>query len=474
MFERQKISPLYTDLYQLTMAQAYFMNQKADTPACFDYFFRKTPYNGGYMVFAGLQELLELIAGLKFEKDDIDFLHHEGFDRNFLDHLESFSFKGNIHSVQEGDLVFPNEPIVRVDGGLLETQLIETLLLNVLNFQSLIATKAARIRQVAKDKTVTDFGLRRAQSYGGIMASRAAIIGGFNSTSNVFAAHKYDIPCAGTMAHSFIECFASEIEAFRAYARVFPDSCILLVDTYNTLKNGIPNAIIVAKELEKKGFKLKGVRLDSGDLAYISKKTREMLDKAGLEYVKIVVSNQLDEYVVKSLLEQGAPIDIFGIGTNLVTGSPDSAVDGVYKLAEAGKQPTLKISENIQKVTLPAKKHILRYYNSDGQFYGDAVALIDEKNPEKMYHPFEKNKSIKLKNCKSELLTKPVMQNGRIVTDQQKISEINDYLEHRLSLLPEEHKRFDFPHIYKVGISKALMNLRDEIILKYQPDRGND
>ncbi len=396
MFDKQKISPLYTDLYQLTMAKAYFMNQKADTTACFDYFFRKTPFSGGYLVFAGLQELLELIAELRFEKNDIDFLHKSGFESDFLDYLSSFQFNGDIHSVQEGDVVFPFEPILRVEGSLIETQLIETLLLNVLNFQSLIATKASRIRHIAKNKILSDFGLRRAQSYGGIMASKAALVGGFNSTSNVFAARKYNIPSAGTMAHSYIECFKTELEAFRAYAKVFPESCILLVDTYNTLRKGIPNAITVAKELEKKGYKLKGIRLDSGDLAYLSKRARKMLNDEGLDYVKIAVSNQLDEYVIKSLLEQNAPVDIFGVGTSLITGSPDGAVDGVYKLAEAGETPKLKISENIQKITLPGKKQIVRYYNGYGQFYGDAIAMVGEKTPNKMYHPFEKNKSVNL------------------------------------------------------------------------------
>ncbi len=468
MFDKQKISPLYTDLYQLTMAKAYFKHQKADTSACFDYFFRKLPFKGGYMVFAGLQELLELIAELRFEKDDIDFLHRSGFESDFLDHLSTFSFSGDIYSVQEGDVVFPFEPIVRVEGNLIETQLIETLLLNVLNYQSLIATKAARIRQVAKDKVLSDFGLRRAQSYGGIMASRAAIIGGFNSTSNVIAARKYNIPHAGTMAHSFIECFESELEAFRAYASVFPNSCVLLVDTYDTLNKGVPNAIIVAKELEKKGYKLKGIRLDSGDLAYLSKRAREILDKEGLNYVPVVVSNQLDENVIKSLFEQKAPIDIFGVGTNLVTGNPDGAVDGVYKLCETDGIPKLKISENIQKITLPGKKQIIRYYNGKNLFYGDAITLVNEKIPEKMFHPFEKSKSVSLTNFKTEPLTIPVMKNGNRVIETQDVKNINEYLKYRLSLLPDEHKRFDFPHIYKVGISKTLMDLREETILKYQ------
>jgi len=305
------------------------------------------------------------------------------------------------------------------------------------------------------------------------MASRAAIIGGFNSTSNVLAARKYNIPHAGTMAHSFIECFESELEAFRAYASVFPNSCILLADTYDTINKGIPNAIIVAKELEKNGHKLKGIRLDSGDLAYLSKKAREMLDKEGLNYVSIVVSNQLDENVIKSLFEQKAPIDIFGVGTNLVTGNPDGAVDGVYKLSETAGKPKLKISENIQKITLPGKKQIIRYLDDDNLFYGDAIALVNEKQPGKMFHPYVKSKSVSLRNKKAEILTKPVMIKGKAVVKKQDIKSINEYLKHRLGFLPEEHKRFDFPHIYKVGISKALMDLRGKIISQYQTGRAN-
>ncbi len=468
---KQKISPLYTDLYQLTMAQAYFMSQKSDMPASFDYFFRKAPFKGGYLVFAGLQDLLELIIELKFEKEDIDFLFKSGFHSDFLEYLKSFSFSGDIYSVEEGDVVFPFEPILRVDGNLCETQLIETLLLNVLNYQSLVATKAARIRYVSEGKVLSDFGLRRAQSYGAIMASRAAVIGGFNNTSNVFAARKYNIPYAGTMAHSFIECFDSEIEAFRAYANIFPESSVLLADTYNTLGQGVPNAIIVAKELEAKGYKLKGIRLDSGDLAYLSKKAREMLDKANLNYVSIIVSNQLDENVIRSLKEQDAPIDGFGVGTNLVTGNPDGAVDGVYKLAEVNGKPKLKISENIQKTTLPGKKQITRFYNGEKQFYCDAITLTNEKTPTKMYHPFEKGKSVKLNGCYYELLTRPVMKNGKITIEKQEVKKINEYLKNRLNMLPPEHKRFDFPHIYKVGVSKSLLQLREDIMLNLQNNK---
>jgi nicotinate phosphoribosyltransferase len=462
------ISPLYTDLYQLTMAQAYFQNGMKDSQAGFDYFFRKIPFGGGYVVFAGLQELLEIISQLKFSEQDLEFLSEAGFDKKFLDFLASFSFKGNIISFREGEIVFPFEPIIKVEGNIIETQLIETLLLNVINFQSLVATKAARVRFAAGNESIlSEFGLRRAQSFGAMQASRAAVIGGFNNTSNLLAAKKYNISYAGTMAHSFIESFGDEESAFRAYAASFPDKSIFLVDTYNTLRSGIPKAIKVALEMKKNGKSLKGIRLDSGDLAYLSKKAREMLDYDGLQDVKIVVSNQLDEYVIRSLREQNAPIDIFGVGTSLVTGKPDAALDGVYKLSHFQKNPVLKISDNLQKTTLPGTKRVLRYFDRDGMFYADAVILAEESDPDYMINPFEKHKTLGLKDMKCEELFYNTMKDGTVSYKAETPGEINSRLRKRLALLPIEHQRFDFPHIYKVGISEKLMNTRDELLLKH-------
>ncbi len=469
MFYHSQVSPLYTDLYQLTMAQAYYRNGMHNARAGFDYFFRKIPFKGGYVVFAGLQELLHIIKDLRFKEIDLDYLERSGFDNDFLDYLEDFRFSGDIAAAREGDVVFPTEPVIRVEGNLIESQLIETLLLNTINFQSLVATKACRIRHAAgSGKILSDFGLRRAQSFGAMQASRAAIIGGFNSTSNVSAAKKYNIPHAGTMAHSFIESFGSEESAFRAYAKAFPDSSVFLVDTYNTLFSGIPNAIKIAKEMKKDGKSLKAIRLDSGDLAYLSRKAREMLDYEGFNEVKIVVSNQLDEYVIKSLLEQKAPIDIFGVGTSLVTGMPDAALDGVYKLAWINDRPVLKISDNLQKGTLPGKKKILRYLDRDGMFFADAVALADEAEPERMIHPFEKLKSMSLTDLKCVELLHTAMKNGEVITSDETPLQINHRLKTRLNLLPPEHQRFDYPHIYKVGITEKLMNIRDEILLKHR------
>ncbi|TVQ14242.1 MAG: nicotinate phosphoribosyltransferase [Bacteroidetes bacterium] len=468
MFYNPQVSPLYTDLYQLTMAQSYFLNGMHTKPAGFDYFFRRIPFKGGYVVFAGLQEFLQFIKDMRFLESDIEFLNDIGFDNRFLDYLKDFSFKGDIYAVREGDVVFPFEPVARIEGSLIETQLIETLLLNVLNFQSLIATKASRIRFAAGKRVLSDFGLRRAQSFGAMQASRAAIIGGFNSTSNVLASKQYGIPHAGTMAHSFIESFGDEESAFRAYADSFPDNSVFLVDTYNTLSSGIPNAIKVAKEMRSKGQNLKGIRLDSGDLSYLSKKARDMLDYDGFENVKIIVSNQLDEYVIKSLQEQKAPIDIFGVGTSLITGKPEAALDGVYKLAYIEDTPVLKISDNLQKTTLPGKKKILRYFDREGLFMGDAVVLADEVNVDVMINPFEKHKSMRLEGFKCEELYYVAMKNGEINNKPETPMEINERLKKRLHLLPIEHQRFDFPHIYKVGISEKLLRTRDELLLKHK------
>lgn len=464
----KKFSPLYTDMYQLTMGQAYFLNRRHDMKACFDYFFRKMPFEGGYVVFAGLGDLLKILEDLCFGASDIDYLHAKGFHPDYLDYLKGFRFQGNITGMSEGEIVFSVEPILRVEGGLLEVQLVETLLLNMLNFQSLVATKANRIRHSAGNRILSDFGLRRAQGMGGIQASRAAIIGGFDSTSNVFAARQNNIPPAGTMAHSFIESYDDELKAFRGYARIFPDNCVLLVDTYDTLKSGLPNAIKVGKELEQQGKKLQGIRLDSGDLAYLSKRARETLDEEGLDYVQIVVSNQLDEYVVKSLLDQKAPVDVFGVGTSMVIGRPDGAIDGVYKLSSADGKPRLKISENLKKTTLPGRKKVLRYHDKDKKFYADCIALADEPGPKIMTHPYQKEKSMTLEGMPFEDLFSTHMKEGRVYSPLKGPFELKEIARNRLEQLPEEHKRFDFPHIYKVGISERLLNLRNEMVQKLQ------
>ena len=458
-----KHTGLYADFYEFTMAQAFFLSGKADMPARFDYFFRENPYHGGYVVFAGLDDLLEALDHFSFDDEDLRYLESVGLNRKFLSFLKGFRFKGRVYAAKEGEIVFPLEPVMMVEGTMIEAQVIETLLLNLLNFESLIATKASRIRSVAADRRVVDFGLRRAQGLGGIHATKASIIGGFDATSNVYSAFQYSLEVSGTQAHSWIQSFDDELSAFRKFAEVFPDKCVLLVDTYNTLKSGVPNAVTVAKELEKKGHKLVGVRLDSGDLAYLSKHTRAMLDEAGLQYVRIVASNQLDEYVIRSLLEQGAPIDAFGVGTRLVTGHNSASLDGVYKLCECDGKPRLKFSENFAKITLPGKKTVVRYYDGEGMFYADGIALEGEQNVNKIYHPFFPENRSSVRGLRSENILMKVMEDGKRL-EKWTIADSSSMARKRLAALSPEHKRFENPHVFKVGISDGLLELRSMLV----------
>lgn len=468
-----QISGLYTDLYQLAMGEAYFADGIHRSPAAFDYFFRKIPYGGGYVIFTGLAEILEILESLRFSEEDLEYMGNRGFGSDYIEELRNFRFRGNVYAPREGEVVFPTEPLIRIEGSMLEVQLIETVLLNVMNFQSLIATKAARIRSVAEDSILSDFGMRRAHGIGAIMASRAAVIGGFDSTSNVSAARRYGLKCEGTMAHSFIQSYGDEYTAFRKFAASHPEGSVFLVDTYNTLQSGIPNAIKVAKEMEGNGHKLRAIRLDSGDLSFFARRARKMLDDAGLHYVKIAASNQLDEYVVRSLRQQKAPIDIYGIGTNLVTGHPDGALDGVYKLVMADNKPRIKVSESIKKVTLPGKKQVYRLFNNDGTFFGvDAVAQVDEPIPSELTHPFEPHKTINIAGIQAEPLLNCAMQNGKIMRRIEAIEEIKSYAAERLSLLTPEYKRFENPHVYKIGISEMTLKLRNDLLYKYAPTKA--
>jgi nicotinate phosphoribosyltransferase len=457
-------------MYELTMAQAYVRDGMAEAPAVFDYFFRKLPFGGGFAVFAGLDDLLALIENFRYSAEDLGYLKELGFAPDFLAYLGRFRFRGAIHSVREGEVVFPLEPVVRVEAGLLEAQVIETVLLNFLNFESLIATKAARLRLAAGPRLLSEFGLRRSHSLGGIHASRAAVIGGCDTTSNVYAARRYDLRPAGTMAHSYIESRGDELEAFRRFSASHPEGCIFLVDTYDTLRSGLPNAVRAAKEMEGRGHRLYAVRLDSGDLAYLAKQARRMLDEAGLGYVKIVASNLLDERVIRSLLEQDAPIDLFGVGTRLVTGAPDSALDGVYKLAESGGEPRLKLSENLAKTTLPGRKTIVRCSDPSGSFKADAIVLEDEPNAAHMVHPFEPGKSLRLADFRQERLHVKAMEDGRRLAGPEPVEQIATYARSRLDALPEEHKRFENPHIYKVGLSDRLAGLRDGLVRRFRKE----
>ncbi len=455
----------YTDQYQITMSQVYFHKGLQDETAVFDYFFRDLPFGGGYAIFAGLEDLLQAATNLRFDANDLALLKKEGMDAAFLDYLEDFRFTGTIRAAREGDLIFPNRPVVSVEGSIIEAQLLETLLLNTLNYQSLIATKASRMWLSANGRTLVDFGLRRAPGTGGYAASRAAVIGGFEATSNVRAGRDYHIPISGTMAHSFVQRYDDELEAFRAFAEIRPHDCVLLVDTYDTLESGMPHAIQVGQEMAARGEQLKGIRLDSGDLAWLAKQSRAMLDEAGLEEVKIAVSNQLDEHVIKSLLDQEAPIDLFGVGTSLVTGRPDAALDGVYKLAFANNEPRLKLSENIEKVNLPGRKQVFRLVYPDGSFYGgEVVGLTDEPAIDVMYHPTEPEKVLDLERFELQPLLHPVMVEGERTTEPQPVQELAAFSQAQLRHLPDEFKRFENPHLYKIGLSQALLEERDRLM----------
>lgn len=455
----------YTDLYQIAMGQAYFNDGIHEQHGVFDYFIRKIPFGGGYLVFAGLEDLIDALREWRFDNDGIEWLRQYGFTSDYLEYLRGIRFRGDIFSVAEGDVVFPVTPILRVEGSVIEAQLVETLVLNILNFQSLIATKAARIRSAAGATAIlSEFGLRRAQGPAGVFAARAAVVGGFDSTSNVYAAERYGLKAEGTMAHSYIQWHGDELEAFRAFAAARPDNVVLLVDTYNTLESGIPNAIRVAHEMEARGEKMRGIRLDSGDLAFFAHRARAMLNEAGLDYVKIAASNQLDEYVIRSLREQGAPIDIYGVGTSLVTGHPDAAVDGVYKLAAAHGEPRLKLTENLAKTTLPGRKQLFRFFDTDGNFSGiDGITISHEEAPAHLIHPFEPHKSMSSEGLDCEPLLQPVMKNGEAINDRRNIQDIRAYAASRMALLPAEYRRFENPHAYKVGISADLHALRERL-----------
>ncbi|MGE0582053.1 MAG: nicotinate phosphoribosyltransferase [Steroidobacteraceae bacterium] len=464
----------YTDLYQIAMGQALFRGGQAGRRGLFDYFFRKLPFGGGFVVFAGLEEVLAALEAWHFTGDDIDWLAGQGFDADYLEYLRTLRFRGDVRAVQEGEVVFPTEPLLCLEADAIEAQLVETLVLNFLNFQSLVATKAARIRQVAGAAILSEFGLRRAQGPAGVQAARAAFIGGFDSTSNVYAAQRYGLHAEGTMAHAFIQWHGDELAAFRAFAAARPDNTVLLVDTYDTLGSGVPNAITVAHEMRARGQRLRAIRLDSGDLAFFARRTRALLDAAGCGDVKIAASNQLDEYVIRSLREQGAPIDIFGVGTSVVTGQPDAALDGVYKLAVAHDAPRIKISENLAKTTLPGRKQVHRFLGDDGQFLGlDGIAGQEEPAPGRLLHPFEEHKSMHTAGIASEPLLHAAMTGGRRTRPAPPLAQVKARAATRLAQLPPEYLRFENPHGYKVGISESLHGLRESLRRRRnQPEDG--
>ncbi|MCX9083630.1 MAG: nicotinate phosphoribosyltransferase [Candidatus Methanoperedens sp.] len=443
---------LRTDLYQLTMMQAYWKSGH-NPEATFDYFVRKIP-SGPYLVTAGLNFFLDYIENLRFEDDDIKYLETQGFDHEFLFYLRNFTFTGDIFAMLEGSIAFPIEPIIRVTAPIMEAQLIETFLLNKMNFSSLIATKASRIVHAAKGRSIAEFGLRRAQGDGYLEATRATYIGGCASTSNVMAGKILGIPVSGTMAHSFVTSFDHEIDSYRAYADVFPKRCFLLIDTYDTIE-GARKAVIVGKELEERGEKLLGVRLDSGDLCELSKQVRRILDEAGLSYVKIVASGDLNEWKIEELIDHGARIDMFGVGTELITGRPNPALDGIYKLSDVVEQgehlPKMKLSEETVKSTLPGKKKVWRVIEK-GIFVKDIISLDDEI----------------MDNAKP--LLEQIVKNGRIICKRPSLDMIRQRAALDLASLVDKYKKLDQAAVYPVEFSQKLADLRESIVEKIKRD----
>lgn len=467
---------LLTDLYQLTMMNGYLKEGRKDEIAVFDVFFRQ---NGmiTYSVACGLEQAIDYVLNLNFGEKEIEYLRGLGiFSEEFLEYLRNLKFTGDIYAVREGTVVFPGEPIFTVKAPIMQAQLIETAVLNIINFQTLIATKAAKIRYAAKNDLVMEFGLRRAQAPdAGIYGARAAVIGGCDSTSNVLAGEMFGIPVSGTHAHSWVMNFKDEYTAFKAYADVYPENALLLVDTYDTLKQGIPNAIKVFDELRAAGYKPKGIRLDSGDLAYLSKKAREMLDNAGYPDTVICASGDLDEYSISSLKNQGATINSWGVGTRLITSADMPALGGVYKLSAIVEKdgeivPKIKLSENTEKITNPGFKNIYRVYDKrTGHAEADFIYLrneeeYDESKPLVLTHPTERWKTITFDNYELRSLHADIVKDGKLVYDMPSLSEIKKYAERELATFWDEYKRLDKPHVYKVDLSDALYELKTAML----------
>ena len=465
---------LLTDLYELTMMNGYYLTGKTDEIAVFDVFFRRKELIT-YSIAAGLEQAVDYILGLSFGEEEIAYLRGLNlFDEGFLGYLKNLKFTGDVYSVPEGTMVFPGEPILTVKAPVIEAQLVETAILNIINHQTLIATKSAKVCNAAKGDNVMEFGLRRAQGPdAGIYGARAAIIGGCNSTSNVLAGKMFSVPVSGTHAHSWVMNFPSELEAFRAYAEIYPDATLLLVDTYDTLKSGIPNAIKVFDELKAKGKKPLGIRIDSGDLAYLTKRAREMLDAAGYPDTIICASGDLDEKLVQSLKLQGAKINSWGIGTKLITSEDMPSLGGVYKLAgveENGKiVPKIKVSDNTEKITNPGFKTFYRIYDkATGKAEADLIALrgekIDFSKPLTLYHPIERWKKITFENYTVRELPVQIIEGGKLVYDLPALKDIRKYAAEEMDSFWDEYKRLDQPHVYKVDLSDELYALKSGML----------
>lgn len=469
---------MLSDFYEFTMGNGYFVHDMKDKMAYFDMFFRRVPEDGGFAIMAGVQQLIEYLRNLKFDDKDIEFLRTKSFDEEFLEYLKNFKFSCDVWAIPEGTPIFPNEPIVIVKGPIIEAQLIETMVLITINHQSLIATKANRIVRAAQGRAVMEFGSRRAQGYdAAVLGARAAYIGGCIGTSCTIVERDFDIPVLGTMAHSWVQIFDSELEAFRKYARVYPENCTLLVDTYNVLKSGVPNAIkTFQEEVVSRGFRPKGIRIDSGDITYLSREARKMLDKAGFQDCKIIASNSLDEHLIKELLTQGAKIDLFGVGERLITAKAEPVFGGVYKLSAIEKDgailPKIKISENVGKITNPAFKQLWRFFDRDsGKALADVITLedevIDDNLPYEIFDPEHSWKRKTLTNFHAKKLLVKIFDKGQCVYEGPDLKTIKSYCREQVETLWEEVLRFDNPHNYYVDLSKQLWELKERLLVEH-------
>lgn len=467
------------DFYEVTMANGYFSNGQKDSIVYFDLFFRKNPDGAGFSIVAGLEQVIQYIKNLNFKEEDIAYLRSKNlFKEDFLQYLKNFKFSGDIYAIPEGTPVFPSEPLITVRAKAIEAQLIETMLLLTINHQSLIATKASRIVRAAKGRPIMEFGARRSQGYdGAIYGARAAYIGGVVGTATTLADEVFGVPALGTMAHSWVQMFDNEYDSFKLYAENYPDNCTLLIDTYNVLESGIPNAIRISKEvLEPMGKRLQGVRLDSGDIAYLSKKCRKMLDEAGLHDCSIVASNSLDEYIITDLLSQGAKIDSFGVGERLITAKSEPVFGCVYKLAAIEKNgkiiPKIKLSENEEKITNPGYKKVWRLYDKKTNSpIADVITLakeiIDDTKPYIIFDEVHVWKKKKVTNFYAKNLQVPVFLNGECVYESPKLNDIRSYCKVKVDNVWNEVKRFTNPHNYFVDLSKELWDCKQKMINQY-------
>lgn len=454
------------------MTNGYLATGIANKNAVFDLFFRKAPFKGVYAICYGLNKAIKDICEMKFTAEEIDYLQSmKTFSDEFLDYLTKWKCELSIRSMDDGRIIYPYEPIMQVEGPLIQCQLIETYLLNCFNFSTLCATKANRMWLTSEKQSIMEFGLRRAQGpNGGISASEAACVGGFTGTSNVLAGMLYDLNVSGTHAHSWVMAYDSELEAFRKYAEVYPDACVLLIDTYNILESGVPNAIIVAKELEAKGYKLVGVRIDSGDLAYFSREARKMFDKEGLKYVKIVVSNDVDEYIIEDIKHQKGSIDIWGIGTKLATCYDQPALGGVYKLTMMDGTPRIKLSSNVEKTTIPCKKQVYRIYDMNDIMTGDIMENVEKVTVDEdiVYDPMNPLRYYKLTNpARVEPLLSLRLENGKPLEKYKDWRDARNRMEEDITHLSESSIRLLNPQTYKVSISKTIHELRTKLIKQY-------